>query len=563
MYVLGLWDGHDCGAAIVKDDKILVAVNEERFTKNKLEIGFPTQSVEFCLKSLEIKANDIMHVAINTSDVAKTLTRIFPAVKQHYYQFRRRKSKPAFVNLKREFKYKVTELPPNLITKQISKTYFRSQLQKLGFLKFKLHLVDHHMAHAAAAAFTSGFDEAVIITLDGVGDGLSGSVNVLQNNQLKKISDIPATSSLGIFYEQATNLLGMRELEDEGKVMALSDYSYKVPDKKNPLMKIFKVNGITIDTDLSSWQRYKLLEKVVWKAQNEDFAYMVQKVLEVKALELFKNAIKKTGMKNVAWAGGVASNIKNSMNVRKETGLKDWYVFPHMGDGGLALGSALYTNYLLTGTSKYDFKSIYLGPGYSDKEIKKVLDRNKKWLNFKKVTDIAKITAEHLANDKIVMWFQGRMEYGPRALGNRSILASASSKAVKDKLNVHLKKRDWFQPFCPSLLAEDAPKLFSDYDKPDPFMTMGYKARPEMVENIIAVLNVDNSARPQVLTDENPLYIKMLKYVQELTGFGIVLNTSFNIHGDPIVTSPEDAISAMKRGGANYMAIGNYWATLK
>ena len=563
MYVLGIWDGHDCGAAIVKGNQVLAAVNEERFTKNKLDIGFPTNSIQFCLDFLKLSPDQIKHIAINTSDAAKTFTRLFPSVKRYYYTFRRRKSKPRLVTLKREIKYKVTELPPTQLTKQLTLFYYRHELAKHGFKNFKLQLVDHHIAHAAAAAFTSGFKEAVVITLDGVGDGLSGSVNLFQNNQLKRISAIPARSSLGIFFEQVTNLLGMRELEDEGKVMALSDYSYKVPDKKNPLMKLFEVNGLNINTRYSSWQRYKLLEGVAWRAQNEDFAFMAQKVLETKALQLFKNAIKATGIKSVAWSGGVASNIKNNMSIRRDSGLKDWYVFPHMGDGGLALGSALYYNYQLTGTSDYEFSNLYFGPQYSEEDTLRVLKRNKGWLEFKKVKDIAKVAADAVVKDHIVMWFQGRMEYGPRALGNRSILASASSSEVKDRLNVHLKKRDWFQPFCPSVLAEDAKKLFQDYDKPDPFMTMGYKAKPSAIKYISAVLNVDNSARPQMLTDENPLYIKLLKHIQKATGYGIVLNTSFNIHGDPIVNTPEDAVSAMKRGGAKLLAIGDYWVKTK
>ncbi len=563
MYILGLWDGHDCGAAIVKGNKVLAAVNEERFTKNKLEVSFPTNSVKWCLEYLKLKPTDIKHIAINTSDIAKTLTRAFPVIKKNYYLFRRRKVKPKFVNLRREFKYKVTELPKTALTDKLSKLYYKKKLTALGFKNFVLHLVEHHTAHAAAAAFASSFDEALVITLDGVGDALSGTVNLLKRGKLKRLSEIPAKASLGIFFEQATNLLGMRELEDEGKVMALSDYSYRVPDEKNPLLEIFKVEGLTIKTKYSSWQRYRLLQEVCWKTPMEDFAYMVQTTLERNALQLFKNAIKITGVTSVAWAGGVASNIKNNMKLRLQSGLKNWFVFPHMGDGGLALGSAMYVNYLLNRVTSYKFDNVYFGPDYTEEDIKMALDANKSWLRYSKVKDIAKKAAEKISRNEIVMWFHGRMEYGPRALGNRSILGSAYSAEVKNKLNVSLKRRDWFQPFCPSVLCEDARKLLEDVEQYDHFMTMGYMAKPEARELLKSVLNVDGSARPQMLGKENPLYRKLIEYVKAKTGYGIVLNTSFNIHGDPIVNTPDDALNAMKKGGAKYLAIGDYWVESK
>lgn len=560
MYILGIWDGHDAGAAIVKGNKVLAAVNEERFSKLKLHVGFPYESIKCCLSMLNLRPNDIHHVAVNTADLAKTLTRIIPSIKQRYYLLRRRKVKPSLVNLKREFKYRVTEIPASRITKSISEAYFRRELSKMGFRDFEVHLVEHHTAHASAAAFTSGFKEAVVITLDGVGDGLSGTVSVFKNGRIKRISEIPAKASLGIFFEQATNLLGMRELEDEGKVMALSDYSYGMPESKNPLIDIFRVDGLSITTRLNSWARYKKLYEVCWRTPSEDFAFMVQKTLEKHSLQLFSNAIKRTRIKNVAWSGGVASNVKNNMRIRRESGLERWYVFPHMGDGGLALGSAMHVNHKLNGVSEYEFKDVYLGPEYSDKEILQELKKNKKHLKFSRVEDISAVAADAICKNEIVMWYQGRLEFGPRALGNRSILASAYSREVKDRLNVELKRRDWFQPFCPTVLAEDAPEFFEGVESGlDRFMTMGYMAKPEYAKLVVAVLNVDGSARPQMLQQENPKYRRLIELVKQNTGHGIVLNTSFNIHGFPIVNSPADALGAMRDGKAKYIAIGNYW----
>ncbi|RLB69833.1 MAG: hypothetical protein DRH04_04520, partial [Deltaproteobacteria bacterium] len=336
----------------------------------------------------------------------------------------------------------------------------------------------------------------------------------------------------------------------------------KIKDADNPLLKLFDVKGLKLTTKYSTWKRYRILQELAWKTPNEDFAYMVQKTLEKKALQLFKNAIKATGIRSVAWSGGVASNIKNNMSLRMKSGLEKWYVFPHMGDGGLALGCALYAAHKLQGISSFEFNNAYLGPEYGEKEILKALKKHPK-LSYSKQKDIAKKTANAINEGKIVMWFQGRMEFGPRALGNRSILASAYSQEVKNKLNVNLKRRDWFQPFCPSMLAEDAPKLLEGVKQRDPFMTMGYNAKPEAKERIVSVLNVDGSARPQMLADENPLYRKLLTYIKQKTGYGIVLNTSFNIHGDPIVNTPEDAINAMIKGNAKYLSMGDYWIESK
>ena len=272
-------------------------------------------------------------------------------------------------------------------------------------------------------------------------------------------------------------------------------------------------------------------------------------------LDLFKNSIEHTGIKDVAWSGGVASNIKANMKVAALC--NHWHIFPHMGDGGQALGSAMYSNAINNSVTKYALNDVYLGQDFPEEVI---LDTIKKHnLKYEYHKDIAKAAADIIANKKdFMLWFQGRMEYGPRALGNRSILASASSLEVKDKLNISFKKRNWFQPFCPSLLQEEADKIFLDVKQPDKFMVMGYKVKPNMVSKVQAVINVDNTARPQMLGSENPLYRNLIKEVKKHTGLGIVLNTSFNLHGYPLVCSPEDAINVLESTKAKYLAIGNY-----
>jgi len=564
MYVLGIWDGHDCGAAIVKGREVKVAVNEERFTRRKLEIGFPKHSIQCCLDFLNLKSMDIDTIAITTTDLAKTLTRVFPGVKENYYQFRRRKiEKPKLVDQRRHFKYRLTEMNEKLFCRRITKWYYKKELKKMGFKDFKLYIVEHHHAHATAASFCSEFKKSLTITIDGVGDGLSGSVNIYNNGEIERVSQILAKDSLGIFFEQVTNLLGMRELEDEGKVMALSNYAYPVSDEKNKLINLFEVNGLQIKSNMNTAKRYNLLKKILWNTHREEFSYMAQKVLEKNMVKLFENAIEETGIGNVSWSGGVASNIKANMKIKDLPKLKKWFVFPHMGDGGLALGAALWVNHEVNGINSCKLDHVFFGPEYSENKIKDELNNYKNLVKFERKKDISGVVGDLVSKENFVLWYQGGMEYGPRALGNRSIVAPAFSVKIKDKLNMRIKHRNWFQPFCPSLLREDSKKFFVKIKGYDSFMTMGYDTRPSVRERIRAVMNVDYSARPQMLRKENPKYRKLIERVKKNTGDGIILNTSFNLHGFPIVNTPKDAIEVMIKTKSNYLALGDYLVMLK
>ncbi|MFH0861373.1 MAG: carbamoyltransferase C-terminal domain-containing protein [Candidatus Altiarchaeota archaeon] len=558
MRVLGIWDGHDAGAAIVEDNRIRVAVNEERYTTKKLDVGFPTESVKACLDYLKLKPSDINNVAITTTDFAKTLTRVFPSMKDSYYMFRRRRiERPNFIELRRQIKYRTTEIPELPLCRSTSERFFRKHLDRLGFKEYKIKVVEHHMAHAAKAAVCSGFRKALVITLDGIGDGLSGSVNIFEDGDFKRIASIPGRDSFGIFYEQVTNLLGWRELEDEGKVMALADFSYPIPDEENKLLDFFEVNGMRVKCRHSTIGKYKMLNRILWNTPREDFAYMAQRTLEKHVCQLFENAVDETGLGNVAWSGGLASNIKVNLKVRENPKVKDWFVFPHMGDGGLAVGAALYVCSQETGYKPKRIENVYFGPEYGEDEMESALKKSR--LEYEERGDIAEYCGQLIAEGNHLLWYQGGMEFGPRALGNRSILASASSLDAKEKLNLKIKKRNWFQPFCPSLLEEEAEKLFENVDHYDRFMTMGYMSKKEVRDRVAAVINVDGSARPQMLGGENPKYRKLIEEVKRLTGDGIILNTSFNLHGFPIVNRPADAVDMMLKSGAERMALGDFF----
>jgi len=437
----------------------------------------------------------------------------------------------------------------------------QKELNKIGFKNYKLSVVDHHISHVAAAAFCSGFNECLVITLDGLGDGVSGTVNIFKDKKLKNISTISAKNSFGIFFEHVTNLMNMRELEDEGKVMALADYAYPIPDKENPLLQFFSIDALKIKAKYSSLKMYQELKKILWRYPPEQFANMAQKTLEHYIIKLIQNIIKETGINIIALSGGVASNVKVNMKIRNLSECDECFVFPHMGDGGLALGAAMYLNYQLNEVTNYKFDSIAFGLEYSNEEIETELKAAN--LNYETPANLEKETAELISQANIVLWFQDRMEYGPRALGSRSILALPDNPNLKDELNLRLKKRVWYQPFCPSLLEEDAPVLLADFNgKSNYFMTMAYEVCEAFGQDLIAVINVDGSCRPQILkSDSNSKYERLLKEIKKLTGKGVLLNTSFNIHGEPLVCSPKDAIKTFISTGIKYLVIGDFIVT--
>lgn len=557
MYILGIWDGHDSGAAIIEENQILVALNEERLTRRKLEIHFPEQSIKECLNYLNLTPADITQVAVSTYDFSKTLARIFPYTKEEYYLIRRRKKVPGKIsNLKKRAKYKLTEYGPSHLTKRISEMCVRKSLNRLGFNNYQVHLVDHHLCHAAAAAFCSGFVDCLVITIDGIGDALSGTFSTFSQGKLSRNSVISGKHSLGIFFEHVTNLMNMRELEDEGKVMALANYAYPISDAENPLLDFIKVDGLKVECTYSTLKMYNELKKILWRYPSEQFAYMAQRTIEVKILELVKNGLSATGFKKVALAGGVFSNIKVNMLIRTLPEMEGCFIFPHMGDGGLALGAALAANYDLNGISSYPLDAVFLGLGYSEELIKSALDAS--GLEYRYCENIEEETARLISEGYIVFWFQGRMEYGPRALGHRSILALPNSKRIRDLLNLRLKMRVWYQPFCPTMLEEDAQLLLEEYDSPNRFMTMGYMVKDDKRDEVEGVISVDGSCRPQILQGNESQYGRLLTSVKRFTGRGVVLNTSFNIHGEPLVCSPEDAIDTLKRTRNDYLVMGNY-----
>jgi carbamoyltransferase len=565
VYILGIWDGHDAGAALLQGGRIVCAVNEERLSRRKLDVGFPALAIRACLASEGIHPSSIQEVALSTADPAKTLTRLAPGLKEEYYLIRRRKRRPGRTDaFKKGFKYRFTELGPNAITRRLTRAVAGRELKAAGFARFRLSLLDHHRCHAEAAARSSGFERCLVMTLDGVGDGLSGSLWRFLGDGLHPVHTLCSRTSLGIFFEHVTHLMNMRELEDEGKVMALANYAYPIADHDNPLMNLVQVRGLALASPFTSTRMYRELKRILWQYPSEQFAYMAQRVLETRTLALIRNALHATGERHLALAGGVFSNIKLNMQIAKMPESEGVFVFPHMGDGGLALGVAMGVNYELYGVRHYGLRDLYLGPAFSDDEILRSL---KRWgFPHIKPDDVPGRAAELVLNGEIIFWFQGRMEVGPRALGNRSIVARPDRKEIKDRLNLVLKKRVWYQPFCPSMLADDADAILhlgGQDIRDNRFMTMAFRVREAFQPLMEGVTNIDGTCRPHFVGDENPRYRDLLNRVKEGLGMGVVLNTSFNIHGEPMVCTPDDALDMFSRTAVNYLFLGDFMVMKK
>jgi len=562
MNVLGIWDGHDSGAALLKGDHIIFAANEERFTRNKLEVEFPSNSIREALKFAKLKPDHIEIVAISTSDFSKTLTRVFPALKRKYYLIRRRKVEPsAFNRFSKKAKYVLTEIGPSSLTRRISGMIVRNCLEKIGFRRYRLIWVDHHLAHVASAVCTSPYEEGLVLSLDGIGDGLSGMIGIFDGGRISILSKFKGRDSLGIFFEHVTNLLNMRELEDEGKVMALASFGYPIPDDQNPLLQLFSVDGVKIKAKYHATGLYRKLQRILYLYPAEQFAYMAQRVLEVCIVKLVENAVGLTGKNCLAYAGGVASNIKVNMLLKNHKDVAGLHVFPHMDDGGLALGAALYDNLTVNGVPRCRLENLFLGPSYTISEIEQVLSAFPA-VRYQRFPAIEEKVVQLVKEGHIVLWFQGRMEYGPRALGDRSILALPSSISIKNKLNIYLKKRVWYQPFCPTMLSDAAAEILEDYNGTDNlFMTVGYQTKEKYADKMIAVINADNSCRPQILSEGGPQYgryLAFLKKMRELTGRGVVLNTSFNKHGESIINNPKEALELLTNSRFEYLVLEDY-----
>lgn len=540
MKVLGVLLGHDASACLVEDGKVVRYAAEERFNRLKVGVNNAHESVNYCLDGKPIESVD--RVAIG-SGLASTVLTQFETLLQ---------------------RSKVDGIP--------------SYLEKYCHTAKNLSIVDHHVCHAASAYYTSGFEKSLVVVIDGIGEKTTHSVYLAEGKEIKPLHIVATDQiltrrntsdtfteqkfnkkkieSLGWFYGAITSALGWRMCCDEGKTMGLAPYGDPSVIPMN-LMKermyefgtiYYYSNSGIVHYELQSSGYYKALAD---KYGRENLAASAQKLLEDEAIAFIRPWIESTGAKNLCVAGGVFLNVKLNQKIRETFDLDGFWPFPLAGDSGGSVGAAL-SEYWRKEKGPYKphrIEHVYWGPEYSNEEIKRVLDLAK--LRYTQY-DVGYVAGK-LAENKIIGWFQGRMEGGPRALGGRSILMSPIDPGAKDKINREVKFREGFRPFCPSVTYEDAWRYF---DGGGDFMI---EACNVLGDNIPAVTHVDRTARPQFVKKEvNPKFHALIEAFGQKTGHPVLLNTSLNTMGLPICLKPTDAIQCFYSGGLDLMVLGDY-----
>lgn len=577
MKILSFHAGHDSTVCLIDNGKIVANIQEERVNHIKHCVSLPVDGLDLLLKSTCVNLKEIDIVGIPSLVRMPILDLLFGKLQAKTFRTNKGISKTKDI-IRENFVRSVINLVSIGIRGKVS---FPSYQQTYKLKKnVPIYYVDHHTSHAASAYYTSGFDKCLVITADGQGDYLSTTAYLAENGRLSPLIKISREGSLGFFYGIVTEGLGWQIGEGEGKTMGLAPYGNydKVKGKLDFITPIYQdgklIRGRMYGL-LQGWETNGVLhihfpqsskvKDLIEKYGRENVAAEAQRVLEEQMLSFVVPWIKKTKVTKMAAAGGVFLNVKMNQRIWETGLLKDLYIYPDAGDGGISVGAALYIYNNLFDHSKEKYapkriNNLYLGPQYSNEYIEKVFKiRNLKYKKLKSEEELVKTCARHLAKNKIVGWFQGKMESGPRALGNRSILMSPTRLENKDIINARVKYRESFRPFCPSMTKDAIDKyLINPTPLPD-FMIISFNIYPEKIKDIPAVVHVDKTARPQLVTKKsNPLYHKLIKEFGKLKGVEVLLNTSFNIKGQPIVCSPEDAIKCFYDTGIDYLFIGNF-----
>jgi len=543
---------HDSSACIVRDGKILFAVAEERLSRVKHDACFPALAIRACLEFANVRPDELDFVCQGWS-----APRVgFLHDLRNYASGRQQVDSRALLNTTRHFL--------SMWHQRGGENRFR---QLFGTAKGRFRFVDHHLAHAISAYSFSGFDETAVLVLDGRGAWEATSLWHGRAGNLEHVWTIPWPNSLGLFYAQFTQYLGFQPYSDEWKVMGLAPYGepglnlreFIIPDD-NPY-RVASQLLIGRDSAPSAAIEARLGPKRAPESEigprHKNLAFAVQDACEQAMMTLTRAAVGKTGCRNLCLAGGVALNSKANCKIVASEIVDRIFIQPAAGDDGVCLGAALAP--YLDGGGKLPvarMRHAYLGPASSDAEIEKALETYK--LRATRMTDPAGTAAEMLANGKILGWFQGRMEFGPRALGSRSILADPRDPEMNAKVNNAVKFREWWRPFAPSLLAEAADQ-YLESSTDSPFMVLTAQVKPEKRGVIPSVTHVDGSARPQTVErDVNPLYWRLINEFGQRTGVPVVMNTSFNLRGEPIVCTPTDAVRTFFSSGMDALVIGSF-----
>jgi carbamoyltransferase len=549
--ILGFHSHNVTGAAIVQEGKIISAVNEERLNRIKGSDAFPERSIREVMWEAGITSRDIDVIALGdlkfkAPAIGEYLKRLFQTSPRHYYHILGR--------------IKHVWSTQNACRKA------NSAFIEKNFPGKKTEHVEHHIGHAASAHFTSGNDKNVIVTIDGWGDKLSSGTYMGERERIERVYYSYDLDSLGYFYSRVTVALGFKPHRHEGKITGLAAYGNPPRELREWINKIGAFDKKTMRLKFNLGEDYLPTNSVtaafkqkIFQFKREDVAAAAQEFLERVAVEYITTVMEQMGTNHLVLAGGTFANVKLNQQIKDIKGVRSIFIHPNMGDEGLCLGGALDLYNKKVGYMNVRLKDVYFGPEYGNEEIKKELE--KYGLEYQKMEHLEYQVAELLAKGKVVARFKGRMEYGPRALGNRTILYQTQDKSVNDWLNKHLKRTE-FMPFAPVTLSEYAAKCYKDVKGAEyaaKFMTITFDCTDWMKDTSPGVVHVDGTARPQLIDKEtNPSYYKIVDEYRKITGVPSLINTSFNMHEEPIVCSPSDAIRAFLDGHLDYLAIGSY-----
>ena len=585
---------HDSAAALIVDGKIIAAAQEERFTRKKHDASFPINAIKFCLEFAKVDLKQLDAIAFYDKPLLK-----FERLLETYYGF-----------APHGLKSFITSMPIWLKEKMFIKREIKKSLEEIAkFPKgLKILFPEHHLSHAASAFYASPFQESAILTIDGVGEWATASIAYGKGKDIEVKKELPFPHSLGLLYSAVTYFLGFRVNSGEYKLMGLAPYGNANSKQVGQYIQNLKSEILKIQPDGSIWlnQKYfnyaaglKMVSERKWeklfgfkrRKPNEEIeqkhcnlGLAIQIITEEVMLLMAKHAQEITGAKNLCLAGGVALNCVANGKLEKANIFDSIFIQPAAGDAGGALGAALAVNHIYFEQNRNMvspdlLQGSFLGPEISNLEIENTIKQfSAEAKDFENFDDLAIETAKLIREGNIVGWVQGRMEFGPRALGNRSILGDARNPEMQKKLNLKIKFRESFRPFAPSVLWEDCTDYF-EQDKPSPYMLLVQpvveKRRNKIPDDyaeqnlrdklyfersdIPAVTHVDFSARIQTVHHEtNPKYHKLISEFKKLTGYGLIVNTSFNVRGEPIVCTAEDAYRCFMRTEMDYLVIGNY-----
>jgi len=593
-YILGISAFyHDSAAALLADGEIIAAAQEERFSRQKYDSSFPDQAIEYVIDEGKVSNQDLQTVVFYDKPFIK-----FERLLTTYHAL-----------IPRGLKSFLSAIPVWIKRKLFLKKHLKDELSELGLDKIEFKFPEHHLSHAASAFYPSNFEGAAILTLDGVGEWATTIIGHGQGNSIKKIKQLDFPHSIGLLYSAFTYYCGFRVNSGEYKLMGLASYGNPEKEQVKNYIKLIKQNLVDIRKDGSILLNMdyfnfatslKMCNDEKWedlfgiqprRMEGEllqeyiDLAYAIQSITEEIILKLARTAKSLTKADNLVLAGGVALNCVANGKILQKDIFENIWIQPAAGDAGGSLGAALAEWFIgrnkkrrIEGENDF-MKSAYLGPEFHDNDYYNIAKKYEaKFRKFDSTEKLTEEVAEYIKQGEVIGWFQDRMEYGPRALGNRSIIADARDPEMQKKLNLKIKKRENFRPFAPTCLEEDKQKYF-ELERPSPYMLLAVPVKKdrrkqvpddyynrswsEQLEfirsDIPGVTHIDFSSRVQTVNQEdNPRFWKLIKQCKIKTGYGIVINTSFNERGEPIVCTPEQAFSCFMRTGIDYLVMGDY-----